>query len=151
MYWHIIKTEPSKENYVARALERKGVRIYLPMEYFSQTISRRTRRVRMIGKPAIPRVVFFWGLIDFDHHEILHSRGLAMTGGTIWQVTDPQMRNFMESLADAYFADGKWLPMTKEQLKAYKKRKREQNRARSLADLIKFKDELFGIDEREAA
>jgi hypothetical protein len=145
-FWHILKAKHTKEASVARALERMGCPIYLPLDYVPITISRRTRRTRMEGKPAISRIVFFQGPLDQDYTAIRHSEGLGRTGSDIWQVSDTQMRRFQEALCDAYFDGGTWLPMTQADRKAYRERQKQRNRVKSFAELVKLTPELFGVE-----
>ena len=153
--WHILKTEPHKESTVCLALERAGAIVFIPTIYLSKTLSRPQKRFKMVPTPLIPRIVFFQG--DLSHldleqdRDIRHSQGIVRTNGIAWQVTNAQMIQFREALANDYLADGKWLPMSPDEKRAYKQRQRDRRTVKTLSDLINLTPELFGIEQEIAA
>lgn len=146
LIWRILKTETRKEGLVAKSLEDIGAQTFIPHVWKLKTISIRAKRFGLILTPAIPKIVFFSCASSIaDILAIRHSKGLAATqGGSIWSVSDRQMRHFQEGLADDHYGDGTWLPITADEKKAWKQRERDRTTARSLADLERLAPQLFG-------
>ena len=148
MAWRIIKTEFRKESLVSKALEDDvGAQTFIPHVWKLKTVSSQAKRYGLVLTPAIPRIVFFASARSIaDILAIRYQKGLATTqDGSPWLITEKQMRHFQEGLADDYFGDGKWLPLTAAEKKEWKARERERRTARSLEELERLASQLFGV------
>jgi Transcription termination factor nusG len=140
--WHILKTEPHRETFVEKALLSQAFETYLPLEYYSITVSRQARRFQMMSKPMVPRTVFVLGdSAKLSMLDVRYAKGLATSQGEIWNVSPTQMRKFQEGIASDLYGDG---AITRQELKSYKAKLKAQNTAHSLADLTRLKPQLFG-------
>ena len=123
MHWNIFQVTASRETMVEAVLTRLGFDVFQPLEPRFQSVSRHTKRRKVIYVPLIPRAVFVKdnGTEMLDLLSIRHVRGIARNSqDEPWCIPHREMVQFkaaLENWTSGLIKDGKGQAIKKEPIK----------------------------------